>query len=267
MYMSFSKFACIRTALASYSVRILRLGHKGAGIGESQVRVETKQGRSPLLESTCKLLPRVLLLGCASVSLAACGMSQITEPLQRGLFGGDKPPEANAEAQQVPATPADIAQGNENGAATGSSSILASASTGCPVMEIAPDARTVTFSAPGGGSDPQSVMHRGEITQVARECGTSATGIAIKYGFQGRVLLGPRGKSGSITLPAQLTVVDRTNVVLQSEKIRIVVDVPSGQTTSAFSQVDEINLPIPAGVSSANYRLIIGFDAAPPSAG
>jgi hypothetical protein len=190
-----------------------------------------------------------------AANLAACGVSQLTEPLQRGLFGGDKP--QDGEGQQATA----LAGGD--GApqqASGFSTTFASASVGCPVFEVNPDSRTIIFNAPGGGSDPQSVMHQGEILEVARECGTSATGVAVKYGFSGRVLLGPRGKPGSITLPATLTVVDQANAVVQSQKIRVVVNVPGGSTTGVFSEVKEVDVTVPAGYSAKNYKIYIGFD-------
>jgi hypothetical protein len=215
--------------------------------------------------SAGRICAKLVIFTIVGASLAACGVSQLTEPLQRGLFGGDKPQEA--ETQAAPVTPSNLA-GEQQGDTTGGfRTSLASTSLGCPKLEIANDGRTVTFSAPGGDNDPRAVMHRGEIDKVARECGTSVGGIAIKYGFSGRVLLGPRGKPGSITLPAKLTVVDRTNVVLQTQNIRVVVNVPAGQTAGAFSEVKEIDLPIPAGVSAKNYKIIIGFDNPPGTTG
>ncbi len=196
-----------------------------------------------------------------AVNLGACGVSQLTEPLQRGLFGGDKP-QANQQSQQATAS----AGGYGAPQGSGFNTTLASTSLGCPVFEINPDSRTITYSAPGGGNDPQSVMHRGEIVEVARECGASATGVAVKYGFSGRVLLGPRGKAGSITLPATLTVLNQANAVVQSQKIRVVVNVPGGSTAGVFSEVKEVDIPIPAGYSAKNYKIYIGFDT-PPNTG
>jgi hypothetical protein len=194
-----------------------------------------------------------------AVNLGACGVSQLTDPLQQSVFGGDQ--SQNAEGQPQDATA--LASGDAGPQLSGFSTSLASTSLGCPVFEINPDSRTITFNAPGGGSDPQSVMHRGELVEVARECGTSATGVAVKYGFSGRVLLGPRGKPGSITLPAVLTVLDQGNAVVQSQKIRVVVNVPGGSTTGVFSEVKEVDIPVPAGYSAKNYKIHIGFEGQP----
>lgn len=215
----------------------------------------SKMGERIIIGMKCGL--NLAFVSLLAVNLAACGVSQLTEPLQRGLFGDEK--QQNAEGQQV------TTQATENNTPrTGSfSTSIARSSLGCPALEIAPGSRTITFSAPGGGSDPQSVMHRGEIIEVARECGTSSTGIAVKYGFSGRVLLGPRGKAGAITLPATLTVHDQSDAVVKSQKIRVVVNVAGGTTAGVFSEVKEIDVPVPAGNSAKDYRLYIGFEKQP----
>jgi hypothetical protein len=82
----------------------------------------------------------------------------------------------------------------------------------------------------------------------------------VKYGFTGRVLLGPRGKAGSISLPAKVTVVDGTKSTLKTEKIRIVVNVPAGETAGYFSEVHNLELSLPPGKSPQSYRIYVGFD-------
>lgn len=244
-----SKFTADRTTATSYSVR--NLGIRGT------MRKSGGRGAKTMAERSINRTKSGLNLVFAALmaaNLGACGVSQLTEPLQRGLFGGDSA--QNAEGQQATA----LAGGDGAPQASGFSTSFASVSVGCPVFEVNPDLRTIIFSAPGGGGDPQSVMHQGEILEVARECGTSATGVAVKYGFSGRVLLGPRGKPGSITLPATLTVVDQANAVVQSQKIRVVVNVPGGSTTGVFSEVKEVDVPVPAGYSAKNYKIYIGFD-------
>ncbi len=191
-----------------------------------------------------------------ALSLSACGVSQVTEPLQEGLFGEGEAQNGDGQAAQGTAYASEDAVPPVDGFSTS----VAGTSLGCPRLQITSDSRTITFHAPGGGNDAQSVMHRGEFVEVARECGVSSSGVAVKYGFSGRVLLGPRGKAGSITLPATLTVLDQGKAVVKTQKIRVVVNVSAGATTGVFSEVKEINVPIPAGKSANNYRIYIGFD-------
>jgi hypothetical protein len=189
-------------------------------------------------------------------ALAACGVSQLTSPFQSGIFGSNDEDDKKTADSSV--TPSSFAAAAQTGDTTGS--ILTTGSIGCPHFDVSANDRTITFHAPGLGNDSLSVMHRGEITKTARECGPSSDGLSIKYGFSGRVLLGPKGKAGSITLPAKLTVVEGTKGTLKTENIRVVVDVPAGSTTGYFSEVREIDLPIAQGASPKGYRLYIGFD-------
>jgi hypothetical protein len=197
-------------------------------------------------------LPVVICSG-----LAACGVSQLTDPLQRGLFGGgedESAPQAQAAGDAPASNLAAIADADQAQNAN-----LVTSSTGklsCPKIDIANGGRTVTFHAPGTTPDTRSVMHRGEITRTARECGTSAGGMSIKYGFSGTVLLGPKGKPGSITLPAKLAVQGASGPI-KSENVNVVVNVPAGSTAGTFSEVREIELPV---VPGARYKLDVGFD-------
>lgn len=198
---------------------------------------------------------RIAALTGLCAALAGCGVSQLTSPFKSGIFGGGD--EEEKQAEQSPVTPATLAAAAQTGT---DNSALTTGSIGCPSFDVSANDSTVTFHAPGLGNDSLSVMHRGEITNTARECSPSSNGLAVKYGFSGRVLLGPKGQAGSITLPATVTVVDGTNGTLKTENVRVVVDVPAGSTAGYFSEVREIDLPVQPGASPKGYRIYVGFD-------
>lgn len=202
--------------------------------------------RAGALAALCGLLP-------------ACGVSTLTSPFTNGMFGGGKQETTASTAAPAPGvSQANLLTAAETGQ-TGSGEVTA-ANIGCPSFDVSAGSRSITFNAPGTAGDSLSVMHRGEITNTARECAPSVSGLAVKVGFSGRVLLGPRGKSGTLTLPAQVTVVDGSKSTLKTEKLRVVVNVPAGETAGFFSEVRELVLPIPAGTSPKSYRMYIGFD-------
>jgi hypothetical protein len=203
---------------------------------------------------------RAAILTAMCGSLGACGLSQLTAPFQQGLFGGGSSDDNAKEAKAVN-TPDKIAAAGAAPAQTPGEA-LTTGSIGCPAFDVATGDRTIIFHAPGAAADNLAVMHRGEITNTARECGPSANGMTVKYGFEGRVLLGPRGKAGSITLPAKITIVDGSKSTLKTQNVRVVVNVPAGSTSGFFSEVREIDLPVPAGVSPKTYRIYVGFDRA-----
>jgi len=198
-------------------------------------------------------LPAILCAG-----LAGCGVSQLTEPLQSGIFGSseDDQPQAQAPANEGAETSlAAMAQADQSG-----NGDLVTGSVGkitCPLLSVAAQGRTVTFHAPGAAVDDRlTVMHRGEITKTARECVSTTNALTIKYGFSGRVLLGPKGQPGSITLPAKVTVESDSGPV-KTENVQVVVNVPAGSTRGTFSEVRQVEVPI---VPGAKYRLNVGFD-------
>jgi hypothetical protein len=206
-----------------------------------------------------RIFLRAIAVGAICGALGACGVSQLTSPFKGGMFGGGGDKQEATAATPQPA-PTGVNQANLLTAAqTGASDAggLTTASIGCPTLDIPAGDRSVTFNAPGTAGDSLGVMHRGEITNSARECAPAPSGLAIKYGFSGRVLLGPMGKPGTMTLPAKVTVLDGNRATIKTEKLRVVVNVPAGSTAGYFSEVREIVLPIAPG---ARYRVYVGFD-------
>ena len=201
---------------------------------------------------------RATTVGAICGALGACGVSQLTSPFKGGLFGGGDKQETTAAAPQP--EQASVNQANLLTAAQSGKSDaggLTTASIGCPSLDISNGDSSVTFNAPGTAGDNLGVMHRGEITNSARECVPAPSGLTVKYGFSGRVLLGPKGKPGTLTLPAKVTVLDGSRATVKTEKLRVVVNVPAGSTAGYFSEVREIVLPIAPG---ARYRVYVGFD-------
>ncbi len=205
-----------------------------------------------------RVIVRAAAVGVLGGALSACGVSQLTSPFKGGMFGGGDKPETTAATPQ----PAEsgVTQANLLTAAQSGKNdpgALTTGNIGCPSLDISAGDRSVTFNAPGTGTDSLGVMHRGEITNTARECAPGPSGLAVKYGFSGRVLLGPKGKPGTLSLPAKLTVLDGTRNTVKTEKVRVVVNVPAGSTAGYFSEVREVVLPIAPG---ARYRIYVGFD-------
>jgi len=201
---------------------------------------------------------RATSVGAICGALGACGVSQLTSPFKGGMFGGGDKQETTAAApqpQQSGVNQANLLTAAQTGKPDADA--LTTASIGCPSLDIANGDRSVTFNAPGTAGDALGVMHRGEITNSARECVPAPSGLTVKYGFSGRVLLGPKGKPGTLTLPAKVTVVDGGRTTVKTEKLRVVVNVPAGSTAGYFSEVREIVLPIAPG---ARYRVYVGFD-------
>jgi hypothetical protein len=186
-------------------------------------------------------------------------MSSLTSGIGGGWFGGETKTEVGSVSQDqlLAAAKTDV----------GASSSLGEVAHGCPRFQVWPREGYVTIYEPGRVGDGLAVMHRGEITKTARECQIEQGRITIKYGFSGRVLLGPKGKSGRITLPLNVFVTDAKREKIATDKVAIAVDVVLDNPIGYFSVVKSISFPIPEGTRPGEYEAYVAFDRSAPGAG
>ena len=130
----------------------------------------------------------------------------------------------------------------------------------CPQFAIWPSMQVVTVYEAGQSGDALAVMHRGEITQTARECQIDGGHVSIKYGFSGRVLLGPRGKAGHVSLPVNIALTDAHKQRIQGDSLRVEVDIAPDQPIGYFSSVRTLRFDIGEGGRTADYKLYVAFD-------
>ena len=67
-------------------------------------------------------------------------------------------------------------------------------SLNCPQVVAWPNERLLTIYESGHDGDTKFVIHRGELTKLSRECRFYPGRVVVKYGFAGRMLLGPKGR-------------------------------------------------------------------------
>jgi hypothetical protein len=210
----------------------------------------------------------VCLERCAIVAallgvLGGCSnMSSLTSGIGGGWFGGQSKPKA-AEVNTVTEDQL-LAAAKNDGGTTGS---LAEVAHGCPRFNVWSREGYVTIYEPGKVGDGLAVMHRGEITKTARECHIEPGRITVKYGFSGRVLLGPKGKSGRVTLPLNVFVTDAKREKLVTDKVAVDVDIALEKPIGYFSLVRTVTFPFPEGSRPAEFEVFVGFDRAAPGAG
>jgi hypothetical protein len=190
-------------------------------------------------------------------------MSSLTSGIGGGWFGG----ESKAKTDNVGGVSEDqlLAAAKTDTGAT--SSIGSEVAHGCPRFQVWSREGYVTIYEPGKVGDGLAVMHRGEITKTARECQIEPGRITVKYGFSGRVLLGPKGKSGRVSLPLYVFVTDAKRDKITTEKIKIDVDIALEKPIGYFSIVRSVTFPMPEGSRPAEYEVNVGFDRNTPGAG
>ena len=187
-------------------------------------------------------------------------MSSLTSGIGGGMFGGGNASKTTnqplTQEKMLTAAKADNAM-----------AVGGDIAGGCPRFQVWPRDHHVTIYEPGRAGDGLAVLHRGEITQTARECQIEGNRITVKYGFSGRVLLGPRGKPGSVTLPVNVFVTDAKREKVQADKATVDVVVGADKPIGYFSAVRTVSFPIPEGARPGEFEVFVGFDPKAPGAG
>jgi hypothetical protein len=137
----------------------------------------------------------------------------------------------------------------------------------CPQVVAWPHDRLLTIYQPGHVGDVQAIVHRGEITKMARECQLFPDHVVVKYGVAGRVLLGPKGAPGPVTMPLSFHVADADHKVLANEADKVSTTIPQENPVGYFSIVKEISFPITMGTRPEDYKVFVAFDRTQPGAG
>jgi hypothetical protein len=190
-------------------------------------------------------------------------MSSLTSGIGGGMFGGqsqNKTDSGSLSEDQLLA-----AAKTESGA--GASGIGGEVAYGCPRFNVWTRDGFVTIYEPGKVGDGLAVVHRGEISKTARECQVEQGRVTVKYGFSGRVLLGPKGKTGHVTLPLTVFVADAKREKILTEHVKVDVDVALDKPIGYFSLVRSISFNVPEGARPGEYELFVGFDRTTPGAG
>ncbi len=194
------------------------------------------------------LLPaalRVLNFACLAAAVSGCTGASIS--------GGTKP-EASSAPVITEESMLTAARANSD------SPIEAAAAAGCPAVQVEGGQRYLTYYEGTRVGDGASVINRGEITKTARECSATSGLVQVRYGIAGRVLLGPKGKPGTVTLPVTVQVLDKARNKVKSEPATVTVNITKENPLSYFSVVRDVAIPVNDGTSPSDYTISIAFD-------
>ncbi len=200
-----------------------------------------------------------LALVCA-LGLGGCGMSSLTSGLGSSMFGGSSA--SSSDSTKISEEQLLAAAKSADGT-TGAVEV----STGCPKVVANSRDNNLTIYEPGRVGDGLAIVHRGEITKTARECVIEGNKVIVKYGFSGRVLLGPRGKSGPITLPVNVYVADTKREKVATDTLKVDTTVAIENPIGYFSAVRIISFDVPEGARAGEYEVNVTFERNTPNSG
>lgn len=199
--------------------------------------------------------------GLVALATTGCGLGSFTSGLGGSVFGGSS---SSAAPQVVKVSEEQLLDAAKSDLGTAS---VGEVAKNCPRFIVGTRDHTVTVYEPGKAGDGLAVMHRGELTRTARECVVEGGRVTVKYGFAGRVLLGPKGRTGTVVLPVNVVVSDAKRDRLRQEAFRIEAAVSIDSPIGYFSAVRTVTFDIPEGSRPGEFDISVGFDRNVPGAG
>jgi hypothetical protein len=190
-------------------------------------------------------------------------MASLTSGIGGGWFGGSQDT-TKADVGSVSEDQLLQAAKSETGSTSGVGGEVA---YGCPRFQVWSRDGYLTIYEKGRIGDGLAVMHRGEITKTARECQIEPGRVTVKYGFSGRVLLGPKGRAGYIAMPLTVFVTDAKREKVATAQVKIDVDVSLDKPIGYFSVVRSVTFAVPEGSRPGEFEVYVGFDRNVPGAG
>lgn len=196
---------------------------------------------------------RLAALLAVPILASACSVSQFSNPFRSGGEGNSG--SQVSEERMLETAKAD----------TGTGLNVSGQNTHCPQVVAWPHDRLLTVYQSGHNNDNLFIVHRGEITKMSRECQLYSDRVVVKYGFAGRVLLGPKGKPGVVTLPVSIRASGADRQVLARDTIKITTTIVEGNPVGYFSMVKEISFPMSVGTRPEDYKIFVAFQRAKAS--
>ncbi|EUC01255.1 hypothetical protein PMI07_003240 [Rhizobium sp. CF080] len=131
----------------------------------------------------------------------------------------------------------------------------------CPPVVMLEQTAIHRAYARGGENQPEKLLYQASLADATRQCTANETTLTINVVAQGRVVQGPVGVPGKVTLPVLVEVVDGDSVIY-SQKVAFPVDMPAGGTQFIFNKAD-VQIPNAQGGASRFTRVRLGFDTGP----
>lgn len=117
--------------------------------------------------------------------------------------------------------------------------------------------RTYRGNAEG---DPDQVVYQASISDTTRSCDYREDATVMTVGIAGKIVPGPQGRTGTITMPIRVVAV-RGDEVLYSELHQHSVAVEDTSGATQFLYIDN-SVVIPGGVEQGT-QIIVGYDEGP----
>ncbi|NJR13176.1 MAG: hypothetical protein HC779_01215 [Phyllobacteriaceae bacterium] len=206
-------------------------------------------------------LPRLAAVLALGVAVSAC-QSNANKPVDLGIGTESQAGAVQVEGGQIAADGTVVA----NQAAPAQ---IAAAEPGritdvelrayCPRVTLREGTNAYRTYAGGNTEDPNAVIYQAALGETSRDCNYSGGMLNMTVAVAGRVVPGPKGKSGNITMPIRVAVT-RGDEVLYSQLFRHPVTVSETGATQFVFKDGAVSFPQP---NARNIEVFIGYDEGP----
>ena len=137
----------------------------------------------------------------------------------------------------------------------------------CPPVQVLPGTEALVSYEKGHDGEADYIRSQASIDKTARECHALDAGtLAMKIGVAGRVLAGPKGGAGVVTMPLRIAVTrQHDNSVLYSKVFAIKVTLTAPDLSANYSETfDQVQFKV--NPDDKDLIVYVGFDEGAPKA-
>lgn len=132
---------------------------------------------------------------------------------------------------------------------------------GCPKVTLREGTAYFDAFEKGGQGDRERITYQTAITDVTRNCQSGGGSVNVTVAVAGRIVPGPKGKGGQVTLPIRVAAL-LDGQVIYSQLHKYPVEASATEATQFIFSDPAVS--IPAG-SENRVQIFAGFDEGPPA--
>ena len=197
---------------------------------------------------------RILTAFALALLVSAC-QSTKTAPVDLGVGTGV---DVVADGTIAAATPGVVDTGAEPGRITD-----VELRAYCPKVDLREGTAFYRTYEKGGREteDANLVIYQAALSETSRDCKYENGTLTMTVAAAGRVVPGPKGKAGTITMPIRVAVTRGDEVLYSKLSTQEVQIAETGATQFVFKDT-QVSFPQP---TARNIQVFIGYDEGPPA--
>lgn len=197
---------------------------------------------------------RILTAFALALLVSAC-QSTKTAPVDLGVGTGV---DVVADGTIAAATPGVVDTGAEPGRITD-----VELRAYCPKVDLREGTAFYRTYEKGGREteDANLVIYQAALSETSRDCKYENGTLTMTVAAAGRVVPGPKGKAGTITMPIRVAVTRGDEVLYSKLSTQEVQIAETGATQFVFKDT-QVSFPQP---TARNIQVYIGYDEGPPA--